>query len=154
LRAGITVLVAFVVQRLLFLLIGRFERAIVRIGTRGEHAARRAKAIGQILRSVCTLAIAIAVVVRLLDLCGWDVKPLLAGAGIVGVALGFGAQTLVRDVIAGMFIIAEDQFGVGDVIEVNGRIGTVEALTVRVTTLRDFNGFLLYVPNGELKMVV
>ena len=73
---------------------------------------------------------------------------------MIGVALGFGAQALVRDVIAGIFIISEDQFGVGDSIEVNGRVGTVEALTVRQTTLRDFNGYLLFVPNGELKLVV
>jgi len=70
------------------------------------------------------------------------------------VALGFGAQTLVRDMIAGLFIIAQDQFGVGDLIEVNGRIGTVEQLSVRSTTLRDFNGYLLFVPNGEMKIVI
>ena len=85
---------------------------------------------------------------------GWDVRPLLAGAGILGVALGFGAQTLVRDVIAGVFILAEDQFAVGDLIEVNGRPATVEVITVRSTTLRDFNGHLYFVPNGEMRIVV
>ena len=85
---------------------------------------------------------------------GWDVRPLLGGAAVLGVALGFGAQTLVRDVIAGIFILAEDQFGVGDLIEVNGVGATVEALTVRSTTLRDFHGYLHFVPNGEMKVVV
>ena len=65
-------------------------------------------------------------------------KPLLAGAGIIGVALGFGAQSLVRDVIAGIFIFVENQFGVGDIIEVNGQPATVEAVTLRSTRLRDF----------------
>src|SRR5207249_7123236 len=80
-------------------------------------------------------------------------SPLLAGAGILGVALGFGAQTLVRDVIAGFFILAENQFGVGDVVEIDGKAATVEALSVRCTTLRDFNGYVHFVPNGEMKVV-
>jgi len=98
--------------------------------------------------------VALGVLIHALEILGWDVRPLLAGAGIVGVALGFGAQTLVRDIIAGIFIIVEDQFGVGDLVEINGRIATVEELTVRSTTMRDFNGHLVFVPNGELKMVV
>jgi small conductance mechanosensitive channel len=95
-----------------------------------------------------------SVVIYSLAVLGWDVRPLLAGAGILGVALGFGAQTLVRDIIAGIFVLAEDQFSVGDLIEVNGKAATVEALTVRSTTLRDFNGHLHFVPNGEMKIVI
>jgi small conductance mechanosensitive channel len=83
---------------------------------------------------------------------GWDVRPLLAGAGLLGVALGFGAQTLVRDWIAGIFILAEDQFSVGDLIEINGKAATVEMLGLRATRLRDFNGNLHFVPNGEMKI--
>jgi small conductance mechanosensitive channel len=71
----------------------------------------------------------------------------------VGVALGFGAQTLVRDMIAGLFILGENQFSVGDVIEFEGKPAAVEALSVRCTTLRDFHGYVHYVPNGELKTV-
>jgi len=95
------------------------------------------------------MMVAAGVVVQVLAVLGWDVRPLLAGAGIVGVALGFGAQTLVRDMIAGMFILAENQYAVGDLIEVNGRAATVEAITVRSTTLRDFNGFVHFVPNAR-----
>jgi small conductance mechanosensitive channel len=153
-RIAATIVVAFLIQRMLFFFVGRFEMWVVRLGHGDEHARRRAAAIGQMLRNLCNVIVVGGVIVHVLALFGWDVRPLLAGAGILGVALGFGAQTLVRDVIAGVFIIAEDQFGVGDVIEVNGRIGTVEALTVRATTLRDFNGFLLFVPNGEMKIVI
>ena len=153
-RIGFTLVVAFLIQRGLFLLVGRFELWVIRLGRHQEQARRRAVAVGQILRNLCNVLVGGGVVLHVLELFGWDVKPLLAGAGIVGVALGFGAQSLVRDVIAGVFIIAEDQFGVGDVIEVGGRIGTVEALTVRVTTLRDFHGYLLLVPNGEMKIVI
>src|SRR5206468_6222983 len=88
-----------------------------------------------------------------LDILGWNVAPLLAGAGVLGVAIGFGAQTLIRDVISGLFILAEDQFAVGDVIEINGIPATVEEIAVRSTTLRDGEGFLRFVPNGEIRMV-
>jgi small conductance mechanosensitive channel len=114
---------------------------------------QRAQTLKHILRHLTTVAVSLAALIHSLTVLGWDVKPLLAGAGILGVALGFGAQTLVRDWIAGVFILIENQFAVGDVIEVNGRPGTVEALTVRSTTLRDFNGYLHFVPNGEMKIV-
>src|SRR5258705_11891344 len=91
--------------------------------------------------------------IHILDLLGWDVKPLLAGGGLLGVALGFVARTLVRDVLAGFFNLVEKQFSVGDLIEINGNAATVEDLTVRCTRLRDFNGFVHFVPNGEMKIV-
>jgi small conductance mechanosensitive channel len=152
-RVGIGILVGLVSQRLLFLVVGRVESWIVRVGRDSTHARQRSHTIGQIFRNLITVLVAGAVVIHALGVLGWDVKPLLAGAGILGVALGFGAQTLVRDVIAGLFIITEDQFAVGDLIEVNGKAATVEVLTVRSTTLRDFNGHLHFVPNGEMKIV-
>ncbi|HEY3216565.1 MAG TPA: mechanosensitive ion channel domain-containing protein, partial [Candidatus Eisenbacteria bacterium] len=154
LRLGLALLSGLVVQRGLFLLVGRSEAWIERVGRGGERARQRARTIGQILRNLVTVLVGISVVIYALGVLGWDVRPLLAGAGLLGVALGFGAQTLVRDVIAGVFIIAEDQFGVGDLIEVNGKAATVESLTVRSTTLRDFHGYLHFVPNGEMKIVV
>lgn len=153
-RIGFSVLGAFVIQRLLFLVVGRIEHWIRRAGHRSDHARQRATTVGQMLRNLITGLVGAGVLMHVLEIFGWDVRPFLAGAGILGVALGFGAQQLVRDVIAGVFIIADDQFGVGDLVEVNGRIATVEELTVRQTTLRDFNGYLLFVPNGEMKIVV
>jgi len=153
-RIGIGLAAGFLVQRVLFLIVRRLQVWIQRAGHGHERARQRARTIGQIFRNLVTVLVGGSVVVYALGVLGWDVRPLLAGAGILGVALGFGAQTLVRDVIAGVFIFAEDQFGVGDLIEVNGKAATVEALTVRCTTLRDFNGFVHYVPNGELKTVV
>jgi small-conductance mechanosensitive channel len=154
LRIGLAIVYGFLLQRLLFMLVNRSESWIERIGHGGGHAQQRARTIGQIFKSLLTILIVGGVTIYALGVMGWDVRPLLATAGIAGVALGFGAQFLVRDVIAGLFIIAEDQFGVGDVIEVNGKAATVEGLTVRSTTLRDFNGFLHFVPNGEMKVVV
>lgn len=81
---------------------------------------------------------------------GVDIGPLIAGAGIIGVALGFGAQSLVKDVIAGLFIIAENQYGVGDVVDLGGTAGLVEHISLRSTVLRDLDGTVHHVPNGTI----
>jgi small-conductance mechanosensitive channel len=153
-RIGLTIAVAFVVQRLLFLLVGRIEKFLIRSGHGSAQVEQRAHTLSQIFRSLITVVVIAGAIIHSLAVMGWNVGPLLAGAGILGVALGFGAQTLVRDVIAGVFILAEDQFSVGDLIELDGKAGTVEALTVRCTTLRDFYGYVHFVPNGEMKIVV
>lgn len=153
-RVGLAIVFGFLVQRLLFLLVGRGQKWIERVGSGTQHARQRAKTVGHILRNLMTTVVVAGVLLYVLEVLGWDARPFLATAGIAGVALGFGAQTLVRDVIAGMFILFEDQFGVGDLIEVNGKAATVEVLTVRSTTLRDFHGYLHFIPNGEMKIVV
>lgn len=153
-RLLLTLVVAFLAQRLLFLLVGRIERVIRRSGAESEPAVQRAHTVGLVLRNFVTVVLGAGVLVHGLGILGWDVRPVLAGAGILGVALGFGAQTLVRDVIAGIFILAEDQYAVGDLIAFGPTIATVEAITLRVTTLRDFNGHVHFVSNGELKTVV
>jgi small conductance mechanosensitive channel len=152
-RIAITLLMAWLAQRGLFLLIGRFENLPLRRGDLSVHAQQRAHTLGQIVRSMVVVLVGAIAFVHILDVCGWDVKPLLAGAGILGVALGFGAQWLVRDVIAGVFILLEDQFAVGDLIEMDGRAATVEEISVRSTRLRDFNGYVHFVPNGSMKTV-
>ena len=153
-RIALAIAFGFVIQRLLFLLAGRIEHWIRKLGHHSDHAKQRALTLGSMLKNLITVLVVAGVVIRILAILGWDVQPLLAGAGILGVALGFGAQSMVRDMIAGVFIIAEDQFGVGDLVEVQGRIATVEDLTVRSTTLRDFNGHQVFVPNGEMRIVV
>jgi small conductance mechanosensitive channel len=82
---------------------------------------------------------------------GVDLAPLIAGAGVLTVVIGFGAQTLVRDYLAGLFMILEDQFGIGDVIDVGEQSGTVEWVSLRVTRFRDVDGVVWWVPNGEIK---
>src|SRR5262249_3240774 len=127
---------------------------LVRAARDTGHGAQRARTIGQILKNAVTAVVVAWAFVHGLDILGWDVKPLLVGASILCASLGFGAQFLVRDVIAGTFIFIEDQFVVGDTIEVNGQAATVEAVTLRSTRLRDFQGRELHVPNGEMKIVV
>jgi len=153
-RLALTVGAAWLAQRLLFLLVRRGEQWLVHAAHDTGHGAQRARTVGQILKNAVTTIVVAWAFVHGLEILGWDVKPLLVGASILGAALGFGAQFLVRDVIAGTFIFIEDQFVVGDTIEVNGQPATVEAVTLRSTRLRDFQGRELHVPNGEMKVVV
>ena len=85
---------------------------------------------------------------------GIDLTPLLAGASVLGVALGFGAQSLIKDFFAGLFIILENQYRVGDIVDLGGSIGSVEQITIRSTTVRDFDGNVHYIPNGSIAKVV
>ena len=119
----------------------------------GERREQRAEAIGQLLRSAASLMIWSTALLLILTRLGVDVAPLLASAGVVGVALGFGAQTMVKDYLAGIFLIIEDQYGVGDVVDLGGAVGTVEEVTLRTTRLRDMSGVVWYVRNGEINRV-
>jgi len=115
--------------------------------------AQRAKTMGSLLKSIITGLLFAVIVTMMLSEIGVNIAPIIASAGILGLALGFGAQSLVKDFLSGVFMIFEDQYGVGDVIDVGEATGTVEAVTLRVTRLRDLNGTVWYVPNGEIVRV-
>ena len=118
-----------------------------------ERRHQRAHALGSILRNAASVTIfAIAVAIGLGDL-GVNLAPVLASAGVVGIAVGFGAQNLVRDFLAGIFMLLEDQYGVGDVINIGNATGTVEAVSLRTTRLRDVNGVVWHLRNGALEKV-
>jgi moderate conductance mechanosensitive channel len=114
---------------------------------------QRAKAMGSLLKSVVTGIIIAVFTTMILAELSVDVAPIVASAGILGLALGFGAQSLVSDFLAGTFMIFEDQYGVGDEIDLGEAVGTVEAISLRVTRLRDVNGTVWYVRNGEISRV-
>ncbi|MDP9799864.1 small conductance mechanosensitive channel [Catenuloplanes nepalensis] len=115
-----------------------------------ERRRQRAEAIGSVLRSFVTAIVLGVATLMILGELGFNVAPLLASAGIVGVALGFGAQSLVKDVLAGLFMLIEDQYGVGDTVDLGEAIGVVESVGLRVTTVRDGRGVLWYIRNGEV----
>ncbi len=118
------------------------------------RAEQRAATIGDVLVSVLQVAIVVVAAFVVLDELGVNLAPLIAGAGIAGVALGFGAQSLVKDVISGLFILLEDQYGVGDVVVLAAdATGTVEDVGLRVTRLRAIDGTVWFVPNGEIRKV-
>ncbi|MFD2766451.1 mechanosensitive ion channel family protein [Micromonospora eburnea] len=118
-----------------------------------ERRRQRAEAIGSVLRSMVTAFIFGIALLMVLKEFSFDLAPLLASAGIAGVALGFGAQSLVKDLIAGLFMLIEDQYGVGDNVDLGQATGVVEAVGLRVTTIRDGRGVLWYIRNGEIVRV-
>lgn len=117
------------------------------------RSTQRARTIGSVLRSVASVVVLGIAAVMVLGEFDVNLAPILASAGIVGVAVGFGAQNLVRDFLSGMFMLLEDQYGVGDIVDVGTANGVVEAVGLRITTLRDANGTVWYVRNGEIARV-
>jgi small-conductance mechanosensitive channel len=166
-RIVFVVAIAFVAVRL----VRRVLRRVARHVREGDHAptlgelgtvheagalerlrrAQRIETIAVVLGNVAAVVIWTIAVLVILGILGVELAPLLAGAGLVTVVIGFGAQTIVRDYLAGILMVLEDQFGVGDVIDVGDATGTVEAVSLRVTRLRDVEGVVWYVPNGEIK---
>ena len=119
-------------------------------GLNHARSTQRAATMGAVLKSTSTFVIAALALLTVMGAVGLPLGPLLASAGVVGVALGFGAQSLVKDFLSGIFMILEDQYGVGDVIDTGEAIGTVEDVTLRVTRLRDPSGIVWYIRNGEI----
>lgn len=119
----------------------------------GERRVQRAEALGSLATSSVRVTVWVVAVLVALGTFGVDVGPLVAGAGIVGVAIGFGAQDVVKDVLAGVFMLLEDQYGVGDVIDAGDAVGVVESLSLRSTRIRDARGTLWHVPNGAIRRV-
>ncbi len=117
------------------------------------HHARQLRTLAGVIYSVGLAVILFFAAMQVLPLLGIDMKPLLASAGIAGLAIGFGAQTMVHDVINGFFILMEDQYHLGDVVRISGVAGTVEDMTLRRTVLRGDDGALHSIPNSEIKVV-
>ncbi|MBA0126416.1 mechanosensitive ion channel family protein [Haloechinothrix sp. YIM 98757] len=118
-----------------------------------ERRQQRAKTLGSVLRSITSFVIFGIAGLQILAELGINLGPLLASAGVAGVALGFGAQNLVQDFLSGLFMMVEDQYGVGDYVDGGEAEGTVEAVGMRVTTLRDINGTVWYVRNGQIMRI-
>ncbi|WP_350277785.1 mechanosensitive ion channel domain-containing protein [Kribbella sp. HUAS MG21] len=118
-----------------------------------ERRAQRAETIASLLCSAVTIVLTAVLVVMVLAELGFNILPVIASASIIGVALGFGAQTLVKDFLAGVFMIFEDQYGVGDLIDMEKATGVVVAVGLRITTLRGEDGTTWYVRNGEVLRV-
>ena len=141
------------------------SKAIDRVVARAETAtlpaarqafnrrAQRAKSLGTLLKSITTTVVFGIAFVMVLSELGMDVAPILASAGVLGLAIGFGAQNLVKDFLSGVMMMIEDQYGVGDVVDLGEAIGTVENVGLRVTRVRDIDGTVWYVRNGEILRV-
>lgn len=114
---------------------------------------QRAQTIGSVLKSTVSIVLLVWVVLSVLNVFGVNIAPFIASAGVVGLAIGFGAQNLVRDFVTGVFMLLEDQYGVGDTVDLGEASGEVESVGLRITTVRDIDGTLWYVRNGEIARV-
>ncbi|MBU6348338.1 MAG: mechanosensitive ion channel family protein [Actinomycetales bacterium] len=167
LSVAITVLIAIVIRAVLVRVTDRLiRRATALHASRGiskltkqdyeavqNRKDQRADSIGQLLRSMITIFVWSIAVITALSTLGINVAPILTSAGVVGVAVGFGAQTLVKDYLAGIIMIIEDQYGVGDVVDVGPVTGTVVEIGLRVTRLQDADGVIWYMRNGEVARI-
>lgn len=153
-RACVILAAAWVVLRLMRTSLKRLEARLVAEKTKGQvvpgEEVRRAQTLIKLLRQVLTVAVWVIAVLMAMTEMGVNVAPILAGAGVVGLAIGFGAQNLVRDVISGFFLILEDQVRVGDLVVINGTSGQVEKITLRTIVLRDLEGVVHVFPNGTI----
>ena len=131
----------------------RLAAKMQQLRERTERASQRAQTLGTLFKSVATTIIWAVALMMLLGEFDVNLGPLIAGAGIIGVAVGFGAQSLVRDLLTGVFMLIEDQYGVGDVVDLGDAVGTVESVGLRTTRLRDISGTVWHVPNGAIARV-
>ncbi|HAR94754.1 MAG TPA: mechanosensitive ion channel family protein [Deltaproteobacteria bacterium] len=148
----LVIILAWLALKLSKKLSSRLLQFVVKQKDDGEFR-KRTETLGSVVRYVLTLAIGVVASITVLRELGIDIGPVLAAAGIVGLAVGFGAQSLVKDVISGFFILLEDQIRVGDVVDLGGKGGVVERVNLRTTVLRDLHGNVHYVPNGHINVV-
>ena len=166
LRILVVILLAFFLNRLARRAIRRFTarlvasaasssrlKSVLPVGEPDVRTASRAATLGEVLRSLATATIYGLALLVVLGEVGINLGPLVASAGIAGVALGFGAQSLVKDFLSGVFMLVEDQYGVGDVVDLGPASGTVEAFGLRSTRVRDSHGVVWHVPNGQVNRV-
>ena len=153
-RILLIAVIAFVAVRLLRSLVRASIRRIQGMDeVDGSELDRRAATIGRVISNTGLVVIIGSASLMTLREMGIEVTPLIASVGVVGLALGLGAQTLVKDVISGLFILMENQYAIGDVISINGTSGTVEQMTLRATYLRDLEGTTHTVPNGDIRTI-
>lgn len=155
LRILIIIIVGLIVYFIFQKIIPRIIRRTVTLQMRGKpqiEIQKRSKTISRVLRNTVGILIGILVLFTILAEVGINIGPALASLGILGLAVGFGAQSLVKDMINGLFILIENPYGVGDVVKVAGIAGLVEEINLRRTILRDLDGIVHHVPNGEINI--
>ena len=150
---AIKILFIFVLSKLAIFVLDRVVIKIFKLYPRFKMDEMKSSTLAGILKSVIKYVVYIIMGISILDTINIPTQPILATAGLGGIAIGFGAQSLVRDLFTGFFILFEDQYGAGDYVTINGVTGTVEELGLRITRIRSFNGELHIIPNGEIKAV-
>ncbi len=156
---GIKIVIIGIAVWLLILILSKIIRKAVRVAVvpdknmPPEAEKKREDTLIHIFNGALKIVIIVLALMMILQEIGVEIGPLLAGAGILGLAFGFGGQYLIRDIITGLFIILENQYRIGDVVNIDGTSGSVEEITLRLTTLRDLNGTMHHIPHGDIKRV-
>ncbi len=156
---GIRIMAIILIGAIAYLIfqtiVPRLVRRTVAVKMQGKpevEVQKRGRTISRVIRNTIGLIIIVLILITILPEFGVNIGPLLASLGILGLAIGFGAQSLVKDVINGLFILIENQYGIGDVVKVAGIAGLVEEVNLRRTVLRDLDGIVHYIPNGEINI--
>ncbi|TBL77505.1 mechanosensitive ion channel family protein [Paenibacillus thalictri] len=152
---GLKIIVIVIAGRLTIKIANKALHHILMAKEKGplKFDTRRANTFGKLIGNIISYVVNFIMILMILNLFGFRLEPLLAGAGVIGLAVGFGAQSLVKDVITGFFIIFEDQFSVGDVIQINTYKGTVEEIGLRITKIKSWTGEVYIIPNGTISQV-
>ena len=154
-KIALIIIFSIIFVRVIVFFTNKIRKLIVKSSlVNDERVALRAKTITGIINSLIIAFISTISVILILGELGINVAPIIAGAGVLGLAISFGAQNIVKDVITGFFILLEDQYGVGDIIKIDSHAGTVESMNLRTTILRDIEGNVHIIPNGEIKQVI
>ena len=148
----VILLVAFILQRIVAFFVHRMRRIADAYAGQSQRASQL-RTVAAIVRATCYGLIGFIALLQILPLFNIDLKPLLASAGVVGLGISFGAQSLFKDMLNGIFILIEDQFNVGDVVKIAGLTGTVEDVSLRATRLRDGDGTQYFIPNSQIATV-
>ena len=148
--AGVVVIIGLLLIRLGKWIIAKLA---VRKGKKNQESYKRFVTFRSVISSIFSYIMFFILVTVVLRLFGVDVTSLLAAAGVVGIAVAFGAQTLVKDLLSGLFIWSEHSISVGDVVSINDQNGTVESITIRTTSIRNFNGNVIIIPNGDIRTI-
>ena len=152
-RIVLILLVAWLIQAVASRIIRTF-RSVMERRSPGADELRRIDTVGRVFRYTAGVVVILVAGTLILGELGISIAPILATAGVAGVAIGFGAQSLIKDYFSGFFMLIEDQIREGDVVEISGKAGEVEEVTLRYVRLRDAEGVVSFIPNGEIKMVI
>ncbi len=153
-RILVIVLAALIVVKFLMFFTEKLRKFLVKTSlVHDERAKLRSKTVTSLINNFIIIFITIICIMFILGELGINIAPILAGAGVLGLAISFGAQSLVKDFLTGLFILLEDQYGIGDVIKTDSHSGVVEHMSLRTTVLRDLEGNVHIIPNGEIKIV-
>jgi len=151
--AAIKVIVIIVIARVSISILNKIIMNVFKLYPKLKMDEKKSTTLTGILKSIVKYTVYIITIISILNVLGIPTAPLLATAGLGGLAIGFGAQSLVKDFFTGFFILFEDQYGVGDFVSIGDMTGTVEDIELRITKIREYNGALHIIPNGEVKTV-